>query len=119
MSILPDPVWPVIALALIQLVDGALSWRPVSFVAKCFDDVGFPRDWWWIFTPIKFAAVAGLIAGIWIPYLGAVTCGALVLYFLVAIGMHVAARDLGRNLFLNATGMLAICVATGLWSFVL
>jgi len=119
MTALPDPIWPVVVLAMIQLVDGVLSWRPVAFVAKCFDDVHFPREWWWIFTPIKFAATAGLLAGIWIPYLGAVTCVALVLYFLVAIGMHIAARDFGRNLFVNATGMLVICVATGLWSFVL
>jgi hypothetical protein len=69
--------------------------------------------------PIKFAAAAGLIAGIWIPYLGALTCAALVLYFLVAISMHVAARDFGRNLYLNATGMLLICVATTLFCFVL
>jgi len=119
MSNLPDPVWPLVVLALIQLVDGALSWKPVPFVAKCFNDVGFPRDWWWIFTPIKFAAAAGLIAGIWIPYLGALTCGALVLYFLVAIGMHIAARDFSRNLFVNAAGMLGVCAATLLWSFVL
>ena len=84
-----------------------------------FDDVRFPREWWWIFTPIKFAAAAGLIAGIWVPYLGAVTCAALVVYFVVAIGMHLAARDLGRNLFVNATGMLVVCVATDLWCFVL
>ena len=47
------------------------------------------------------------------------TCWALIAYFLVAIGMHVRARDFGRNLFVNATGMLVICVATLLWSFVL
>ena len=104
--------------ALIQLVDGVISWSPVAFIAKCFEDVRFPRRWWWILRPIKFAAAAGLVAGIWIPYLGLVTCVALILYFVVAIGMHIAARDFGRNLFVNATGMLAICIATALWSFV-
>jgi hypothetical protein len=57
------------------------------------------------------------VAGIWIPYLGAVTCAALVLYFVVAVTMHVRARDLGRDLFLNATGMLLICLATLVFSF--
>jgi hypothetical protein len=119
MVILPDPVWPVAALAAIQLVDGAMSFRPVPFIAKCFDDVGFPREWWWIFTPIKVAAAVGLVAGIWIPYLGVITTIALVLYFVVAIGFHIRARDFGRNLFVNATGMLVICVATLLWSFII
>jgi hypothetical protein len=109
----------VIVLAVIQFVDGVISWKPVAFVAQCFEDVGFPRRWWWILPPIKFAAAAGLVAGIWIPFLGLVTCAALVAYFLVAIGMHVRARDFGRNLFVNATGMLVICVATLLWSFLL
>ncbi len=118
-GLLPDPIWPVVVLAAIQLVDGIISYKPVAFVAECFDDVHFPRRWWWIMTPIKFAAALGLIAGLWIPYLGAVTCGALIAYFVVAISMHLRARDFGRNLFVNATGMLVICVATMLWSFVL
>lgn len=113
----PDPIWPVVALAFIQLIDGILCLKPVAFIAACFDDVRFPRRWWWIVPPIKFAAAAGLIAGIWIPYLGFVTTSALVAYFVVAISMHLRARDLGRNLFLNATGMLVLCVGTLIWCF--
>lgn len=115
----PDPVWPVVLLAAICFGDALLCLKPVAFIAKCFEDVGFPRRWWWVMPPIKFAAAAGLVAGIWIPYLAALTCAALVAYFLVAIGTHVRARDFGRNLFVNATGMLVICVATGLFCFVL
>jgi hypothetical protein len=117
MAMLPDPVWPVIALAFIQLIDGILCIKPVSFVAKCFEDVGWPRSLWWLMPTIKFAAAAGLIAGIWIPVLGAVTTAALVLYFLVAVGVHVRVRDFGRNLFVNATGMLAICIFVGACCF--
>jgi hypothetical protein len=40
-----------------------------------------------------------------------------VLYFLVAIAFHVRARDFGRNLLLNATGMLLICVLVAVYSF--
>jgi hypothetical protein len=113
----PDPVWPVVVLALIQLVDALLCLKPVAFIARCFDDVRFPRRLWWVMSPIKFAAFAGLLVGIWVPYLGALTSAALVLYFVVAIGMHIAARDFGRNLFVNATGMLLICLATLVWCF--
>ncbi|WP_154795497.1 DoxX family protein [Occultella kanbiaonis] len=116
---LPDPVWPVMLLALIQVVDGVLCIRPVTFIAECFDAVNLPRRYWWVTPPIKFAAAAGLIAGIWVPYLGALTSGALILYFVLAISAHIRARDFGRNLFVNATGMFVICVATGLFSFVI
>ena len=119
MSAFPDPVWLVVVLALIQVVDGLLCIKPVAFIAKCFEDVNFPRRLWWVTPPIKFAAAAGLIAGIWVPYLAAVTSLLLVAYFFVAIVMHVRARDFGRYLFVNATGMLILCVAVTVFGFVL
>lgn len=119
MSLLPDPVWPVVVLAVIQLVDGLVCLKPIPPIARCFGDVGFPRRLWWLFPVVKFAAVIGLVLGIWLPGLGLVTSIALVVYFLLAIGAHVRARDFGRNLFLNATGMLAICVAVLVFCFLL
>ncbi|WP_081687220.1 DoxX family protein [Glycomyces tenuis] len=119
MSSLPDPVWPVIVLAIASFFDGLLCIRPVAFIARCLEGVNFPRRWWWVFTPIKLAAAAGLIIGIWLPYLGAVTSAALVLYFVIAITMHLRERDFGRNLFLNATGMLIFSTFTLVYSFIL
>lgn len=119
MTALPAPLWPMVLLAFIQVVDGLLCIRPEQFIADCFDAVGWPRRFWWLMPVIKFAAAAGLLAGLLIPYLGAVSCGALVLYFLVAIAMHIRARDFGRNLFVNATGMLLLCTATGIFCFLI
>lgn len=106
-----DPWWPLAALAAIQLADAAMCWKPVTFIRDCLSDVAFPQRWWPILTPLKLAAAAGLVAGIWVWPLALLTCVALVCYFLVAIAMHVRAHDLGRNLFVNATGMLALCAA--------
>ena len=114
---LPDPIWPVIVLAAISAADAIMCIKPVAFIAQCFTDVGWPREYWWIMAPIKFAAAAGLIAGIWIPLLGFITTGAVVLYFVVAISLHIRAKDYGRMLFINATGMLVVCVGTLVWSF--
>ena len=99
------------ALAVVQLVDAALCRRPVAFVADCLRDVGFPERYWPVLTPLKIAAAGGLLVGIWVPWLAVTTTVALVAYFVVAIAMHLRARDLGRNLFLNATGMLLLCLA--------
>lgn len=112
MTLLPDPTWPVLVLALISAVDAVLCLKPVAFIARCFSDMGFPRRYWRLTPIVKFAATAGLLAGLWLPVLGAVTTASLIAYFIVAIGVHIRARDLGRNLFFNATGMLTICVAT-------
>ena len=105
------PWWPLAALAAVQLVDAALSRRPVAFVADCLRDVRFPRRFWPLLSPLKLAAAAGLLIGIWVPWLALLTTAALVAYFVIAIAMHVRAHDFGRNLFVNATGMLLLCVA--------
>lgn len=114
---LPEPIWPVVLLAVIQLADGVMCLKPVSFIARCLTNVHLPRRFWRWLSPLKFAAALGLLAGIWIPYLGVVTAAALVLYFVIAVIMHVRARDLGRDLFLNATGMLLICLATLVFAY--
>ena len=119
MAVIPDPVWPVLVLAVIQLGDGLMCIKPMPFIAECFEDVGLPRRWWGITPLIKFAAAAGLVAGIWIPALGVITCASLILYFVLAIGAHIRARDFGRNLFVNATGMLVLCIGVTLYSFLL
>jgi len=94
MRLIPDPAWPVVVLAAIQLVDGVLCIGPVEFVGKCFRDVNFPERWWWTVPIVKFAATAGLVAGLWLPGLGLVTSLALIAYFVVAITMHISGPGL-------------------------
>jgi DoxX-like protein len=117
MGDLPSPAWPVLVLAGIQVADALLCIQPAVFIAQCLRDVRFPPRYWRLLPLVKLAAAAGLVLGIWVPYLGLLTCAALIAYFIVAISMHVRARDLGRNLFVNATGMLALCLAVSGLSF--
>ena len=107
-----EPWWPLAALAGVQLGDAALCWKPIGFVRNCLTNVGFPRRYWPVLTPLKVAAAAGLVIGVWVPGLAVLTSVALVFYFLIAIAAHIKAHDLGRDLFLNATGMLALCAST-------
>lgn len=110
MTVEASSIWPVLVLAAIQFADGLMCIGPLPFIRQCLEDVGFDRRWWRALPAIKFAATAGLIGGIWIPGLGLLTGAALVAYFTIAVAMHIRARDIGRN-FINATGMLAICIA--------
>lgn len=111
-----QPWWPLALLAVIQLGDAILCVQPVAFVRQCLIDVRFPERFWKLLTPVKVAAAIGLVAGIWLRPLAILTCAALVCYFVVAISSHLRARDFGRNLFLNATVMLLICIATLVFS---
>ncbi|WP_328653177.1 DoxX family protein [Micromonospora sp. NBC_00330] len=107
-----QPWWPLALLAVIQLCDAVLCVKPVAFIRKCLIDVRFPERFWKFLPPLKAAAAAGLIVGIWVPPLAVLVSAALVCYFAVAVSAHVRASDFGRNLFLNATAMLVICSAT-------
>ena len=113
-----DPTWPLFVLAAIQLGDAAACVKPLAFIAECFDDVNFPQRLWWVFTPIKLVAAIGLVIGAWIPEIGLAACLGLVAYFVLAIGAHVRARDFGRNLFVNAVGMLLLSAGTTYLCFV-
>lgn len=107
-----DPWWPLVTLAAIQVVDAVLCWKPVGFIRECLMSVGFPRRFWRVLPPLKLAAATGLVIGIWMPWLAALTSSALVGYFLVAVAAHIRAGDIGRDLLVNATGMLVICGST-------
>jgi hypothetical protein len=106
-----QPWWPLALLALIQLGDAAVCVKPIAAVRRCLVDVRFPKRFWKVLPPLKAAAAIGLVIGIWVPPLALVVCAALVVYFVLAVVAHVRARDLGRSLFVNATGMLVICMA--------
>lgn len=106
MTLLPDPWWPVAVMALIVFGDGLMTFRPPSFIAACLDGVNFPRDWWWLLPVVKFSAVAGLIAGFWIPGVGLAATAGLVIYFLTAAAAHIRARYTGRDFWLNCLGLL-------------
>lgn len=104
--------WPLVVLAVIQLVDAALCVKPVAFIRQCLVDVRFPQRFWRLLPPLKLGAAAGLVAGIWVPPLAVLAAAALVCYFVIAVTAHIRARDFGRNLALNATAMLLLSAAT-------
>ena len=108
--------WPLWLLAILSLGDALLSYRPVEFVGQCLTDVRLPHRYWWCLTPVKLATTVGLIVGVWIKSLAITTTAALVVYFMIAIAMHLRAHDFGRNLFVNAGSMLTLCLATLLWT---
>jgi DoxX-like family len=68
---------------------------PMPFVTQVLDAINFPSRYRWIFTPIKAAAAIGLFSARWSPGLARLTTAMLTVYFVLAVGFHVRARDLG------------------------
>lgn len=52
-----------------------------------------PLEWLPALATVKAVALIGVLIGFWVPVIGTVTAGAVVVYFLAAIAWHVGARD--------------------------
>ncbi|AUH68349.1 hypothetical protein ACN95_15895 [Gordonia sihwensis] len=98
-----------------QSADAIICLGPIPYVARCLDDVGYPADQRWVFPVVKAASAAGLAAAPRFPMLARFTAVMLTVYFCLAVGAHVRARDLRLN-FAAASSLLlfyAALAATG------
>jgi hypothetical protein len=70
---------------------GSVFFR-AEWTVKPLADYGVPRAWWPWLGVAKAAGAAGLLAGLFLPVVGAVAAAGLVLYFLGAVVTVVRAR---------------------------
>jgi hypothetical protein len=98
------------ALGWFMACDAVIYAIPLPFVTEGLDKVQFPRQYRWIFPPIKAAAAIGLLAARRYPALGRLTTAMLTLYFALAVGSHVRARDLGSSMGMAGTFLATFAV---------
>jgi hypothetical protein len=103
--VIPEPVWAAPVLAVVQLADAVFCAIPLRFVTDCLDDVRLPHRYRPLLPWLKLAAAVGLLAGMWIERLGALTAFGVTVFFALAVGAHIRVRDIGLN-FVNATVLL-------------
>lgn len=92
MGILTSPK-TYVALAAFQAGDAVACAIPVPYIAKALDDLGVPADIRWVFPVVKAAAAVGLLSVRWFPGLARLTTAMLTVYFMLAVGAHIRARD--------------------------
>jgi hypothetical protein len=88
---------------------------PLAPVKQTLDRIEFPEQHRWIFAPIKAAAAIGLFSVTRYPALARLTTAMLTLYFVLAVGFHVRARDLSSGTISAATlgAIFAVMTAEG------
>ena len=82
-----------VALAAFQAGDAVACAIPLPPLAKILDDLGIPPEIRWILPVAKAAAAVGLLSVFRFPGLARLTTAMLTLYFVLAVGAHVRARD--------------------------
>jgi hypothetical protein len=80
-------------LAALQAADAVACAIPVPYIAQTLDNLGVPAGIRWVLPVVKAAAAAGLVSVVRFPRLARLTTVALTLYFLLAVGAHLRARD--------------------------
>ncbi|MFJ1864123.1 DoxX family protein [Streptomyces sp. NPDC088097] len=79
--------------AFMAAFSGAAIFLRSGFVVEPLAQYGVPRSWWNPLGAAKTAGAAGLIAGFFLPYVGAAAAIGLVLYFSGAVITIVRARS--------------------------
>ena len=97
-------------LAAFQAADAVACAIPVPPVAKTLDALGIPQEIRWLLPASKAASVIGLLSVSRIPALARLTTAMLTVYFVLAVGAHIRARDRIVNA-LPAASLLATYAA--------
>ncbi|MBV9516443.1 MAG: DoxX family protein [Mycobacteriaceae bacterium] len=82
-----------LVLAAFQAGDAVACAIPLPIIKKILDDLGVPPDVRWVLPVSKAAAAIGLLSVVRFPGLARLTTAMLTVYFVLAVGAHIRARD--------------------------
>ena len=111
MSVLTSPK-SYAALAALQASDAVACAIPLPPIAKTLDNLGVPDSVRPVLPVVKAAAAIGLLSVSWFPALARLTTAMLTLYFVLAVGAHVRARDKFVNALPAASFLATFAVMT-------
>lgn len=92
MSILTSPK-TYAALAAFQAGDAVACAIPIAPIAKFLDDLDVPPNVRPVLPAAKAASAVGLLSVTWFPALARLTTAMLTVYFVLAVGAHLRAKD--------------------------
>ncbi|WNG89941.1 DoxX family protein [Mycobacterium sp. ITM-2016-00317] len=97
-------------LAAMQAAVAAAGVGPIAPVKKSLEDVGLPRKLWPLLPIVNAASAVGLLSVFRWPALARLTTFMLTVYFTLAVGSHVRAKDCSPNL-VAASSLLTLFAA--------
>lgn len=100
------------ALAAFQAGDAVACAIPLPAIAKVLDDLGVPASVRPVLPVVKAVSAIGLLSVTRFPALARLTTAMLTLYFVLAVGAHVRARDKVVNALPAASFLATFAVMT-------
>ncbi|BBY15547.1 DoxX family protein [Mycolicibacterium litorale] len=90
-------------LAAMQAADAVACVKPIAPIKKAFDDVGLAEELRPLIPVVKAASAVGLLGVFRWPALARLTTFMLTVYFVLAAGSHVRARDWSPGLVASSS----------------
>jgi len=100
-----------IALIVVLAGDAVACAIPIPYIKADLERLGCTATEMRIIPAVKLLAVAGLIAGLWTPWIGALACIGMIIYFGFAFWYHYRADDAIAK-YLPAIAFAAFIIAT-------
>jgi hypothetical protein len=100
------------ALAAFQAGDAVACAIPVAPITRSLDTVGLPDSVRPVLPVVKTAAAVGLLSVTRFPAVARLTTAMLTLYFVLAVGAHIRARDKVVNAIPAASFLATFAVMT-------
>ena len=109
---------PILAIVLIVLLagDAVACAIPITYIKDDLDRLNCSEQTQKLIPVVKFAAVAGLLIGLWVPALGVAACVGMVAYFVCALAVHNREGDEAAK-YIPAIAFMALVVATLIFSY--
>ncbi len=100
-------------LAALQAADAAACIGPIPPIKKAYDDVGLAEELRPLIPVVKAASAIGLLSVFRFPALARLTTFMLTVYFVLAVGAHIRAKDWSPGLvaassFLGLYGAMTV-----------
>jgi len=111
MGVLTSPK-TYVALAAFQAGDAVACAIPVAPIAKTLNNLGVPQNVRPVMPVVKAGAAIGLLSVRWFPGLARLTTAMLTLYFVLAVGAHIRARDKVVNTLPAASFLVTFAAMT-------
>ena len=85
----------VVSILLAVLLAASAAWKlsHTRKVVESYRTAGVPESWLNGLAALLLAAAAGLVVGLWWPIAGVAATVGLIVYFVLAVGFHVRAKD--------------------------
>jgi DoxX-like family len=91
----------------------AVAWAiPLPPIVKVLNGLGVPDSVRPVLPVVKAASAVGLLSVSWFPALARLTTALLTLYFVLAVGAHIRARDKVVNVLPAASFLTTFAVMT-------